>query len=101
MESKISLGQVVYSKSGRDAGKAFLVVAYADGKVCYADGKVCYADGDLRRLENAKKKNWKHIIETEFVDQTIMGKLQNGEKVTNADIRKALSNYVCDGTEEV
>ena len=94
MESKISLGQVVYSKSGRDAGKAFLVVAYADGKVCYADG-------DLRRLENAKKKNWKHIIETEFVDQTIMGKLQNGEKVTNADIRKALSNYVCDGTEEV
>ena len=87
MESKISLGQVIYSKSGRDAGKAFLVVAYADG--------------DLRRLENAKKKNRKHIIETEFVDQTIMEKLQNGEKVSNADLRKALSNYVCDGTEEV
>ena len=94
MESKISLGQVVYSKSGRDAGKAFLAVAYADGKICYADG-------DLRRLENAKKKNRKHIIETEFVDQTIMEKLQSGEKVTNADIRKALSNYVCNGTEEV
>ena len=94
MESKISLGQVIYSKSGRDAGKAFLVVAYADERVSYADG-------DLRRLENAKKKNRKHIIETEFVDQTIMEKLQNGEKVSNADLRKALSNYVCDGTEEV
>ena len=94
MESKISLGQVIFSKSGRDAGKAFLVVAYADERVSYADG-------DLRRLENAKKKNRKHIIETEFVDQTIMEKLQNGEKVSNADLRKALSNYGCDGTEEV
>lgn len=94
MESKISLGQVIYSKSGRDAGKVFVVVAQ-DAE------QVCYADGDLRRLENAKKKNRKHIIETEFVDQTIMEKLQKGEKITNAEIRRTLSSYKCDGTEEV
>ena len=94
MKSKISLGQVVYSKSGRDAGEAFVVVAESGEQICYADG-------DLRRVENAKKKNRKHIIETEFVDQTIMEKLQIGEKVSNAEIRKALSNYECDGTEEV
>ena len=94
MESKISLGQVIFSKSGRDAGKAFLVIAVEQERICYADG-------DLRRLECAKKKNRKHIIETEFVDQTIMEKLLHGEKVSNADIRKALRNYSGDGAEEV
>ena len=41
-------GDVVYSKSGRDGGRYFAVVAVEDERF------VRIADGDIRRLKNAK-----------------------------------------------
>lgn len=52
MEYKI--GQVVYSKAGRDCGKGFVVVAI-EGEYLYL------ADGATRKLESPKKKKLKHI----------------------------------------
>ncbi len=88
-------GQIVYSRSGRDAGRAFVVVAIED------ENYIFIADGDIRRFENAKKKKKKHIIETEFVDKLISEKLINFGRVSNAELRRAVKSYVCNDAEEV
>ena len=51
----VALGQVVYSKAGRDAGKDFCNNRIID------DNYVLYHDGDLRRIEKPKKKKIKHL----------------------------------------
>lgn len=81
----ITLGQVVYSKAGRDTGKKFIVIGFVD------DANVLISDGDLRRIEKPKKKKIKHIGLTENVVTALSDKLQNKLKVTNSEVRKALA----------
>jgi ribosomal protein L14E/L6E/L27E len=83
----ITLGQVVYSKAGRDKDSFFLVVEYKQPFVYLVDGK-------LRRLENPKKKKEKHIHTTKYIDTGIRIKLELQDRLTNADIRKSLSYYI-------
>lgn len=84
----VSLGQIVFSKAGRDNGKKFIVVAILDGL------NVLVSDGDLRRIEKAKKKKIKHLNLTQEVIQQIEEKLKNNLRVSNSEIRKALSETV-------
>lgn len=80
----VVLGHVVYSKAGRDGGKIFIITGLIDAKYAYI------SDGDLRRVENPKKKKIKHLIITKDVIDTIAQKISTDNKVTNAEIRKAL-----------
>ena len=80
----VVLGQIVYSKAGRDEGKIFLITGFIDTNYVYI------SDGDLRRVENPKKKKIKHLVITENIIDTIAQKISTGSKITNADIRKAL-----------
>lgn len=82
---EINLGQVVYSKAGRDSGKKFIIVGIVDSEY------VLVADGNLRRLEKPKKKKMKHLNFTEEVLTQIGDKIKSNIKVTNAEIRKALA----------
>ena len=50
-------GRVVISKSGRDKGRSFVVFEIDDRYVWLADGK-------LRKIEAPKKKNIKHLQQT-------------------------------------
>lgn len=79
-------GQVVFSKSGRDKGMAFIVVDADDDFVYLVDGK-------LRRLCKPKKKKKIHIQITKYTDTVINRKLSDGEYLTDADIKKALKTY--------
>ena len=79
-------GQVVFSKSGRDRGMAFIVVN-ADTDYVYL------VDGKLRRLEKPKKKKKIHVQITKYVDTQINRKLNSGEYLLDSDIRKALKTY--------
>ena len=88
----ITLGQVVYSKAGRDAGKRFIVVGIVD------EAHVLISDGDLRRIEKPKKKKTKHLGLTENAVAALSDKLVNKLKVTNSEIRKALA--VLDSSQE-
>ncbi|HEX3029053.1 MAG TPA: KOW domain-containing RNA-binding protein [Clostridia bacterium] len=81
----MSLGQVVYSKAGRDVGKRFIVMAVID------QSYVLVCDGDLRRIEKPKKKKIKHLEHTGQIIEALNSKLESKLKVTNAEIRKALS----------
>ncbi len=81
-----SKGQIVFSKSGRDKGMAFIVCDYDEDYVFLADGR-------LRKLERPKKKKMIHIQITHDVDEDIKNKLENGEHILDSDIRKALAKY--------
>lgn len=83
---EVVLGQVVYSKAGRDVGKVFVITEIIDSNYVY----IC--DGDFRRVENPKKKKIKHLIITKDIIDTIAQKLSSDIRITNADIRKALLN---------
>jgi len=80
-----TLGQIVISRAGRDAGKKFVVVRVID------DLFVEVSDGDLRRLEKPKKKKIKHLNITEEKAESLAEKLKSGGRITNAEIRKALA----------
>ncbi len=81
---EIKVGQIVYSKAGRDEGKKFVIIEVIDSMF------VSIADGNLRRIEKPKKKKLKHLELTSQVIENLNHKLSNDIKVTNADIRKTL-----------
>lgn len=83
----INLGQIVYSKAGRDSGKRFILIEVVD------QSYVLVADGDLRRIEKPKKKKLKHLELTNYVIDALGEKLNNKLKVTNPEIRKALEAH--------
>jgi large subunit ribosomal protein L14e len=83
----ITLGQVVYSRVGRDAGRKFIIFDIID------ESYVLLADGDLRRIDKPKKKKLKHLEVTSNVIVALSEKIKNKLKVTNSDIRKALAEY--------
>lgn len=84
---EITLGQVVYSKAGRDADRKYVIIGIVDNM------HVLIVDGDLRRLEKPKKKKIRHLTLTGEVIGPLSEKLVSKMKVTNADIRKYLSEH--------
>ncbi len=83
-----TLGQVVYSKAGRDSGRIFVVTKLLDENYVYI------ADGDLRRFENPKRKKIKHLKLTQDIVQSLLIKFEQEQRVSNAELRKALAEYV-------
>ena len=83
-----AVGQIVISRAGRDAGRKFVVVRVID------DLYVEICDGDLRKVEKPKKKKIKHLNITDDMAEGIAEKLKSGDRITNAEIRKALVDFV-------
>lgn len=83
LENQISIGQIVYSKSGRDKGQVFVVYSF-DNQYAYL------IDGNLRRLEKPKKKKFKHIQKTNYINFELQEKIQNNVRLNDAEIRKAI-----------
>lgn len=81
-----SIGQIVYSKSGRDKTKAFIVIS-VEGEYLYL------ADGKLRKLEQPKRKKIKHVQGTNYVNVELKDKLETESYIQNAEIFKALKQY--------
>lgn len=78
------IGRVAYSKAGRDEGRPFVVINIVNEKF------LMIADGDLRRIENPKIKNIKHVKVTNIVAEDVKACLLNGEMPENHIIRKNL-----------
>ena len=88
----ICIGSVVISKAGRDKGRSFIVVAQEDEFVYLCDG-------DLRKSDCPKKKKRKHLAFTNIVCDYIGDKIKDKKKVTNTEIRRALSELYADVKE--
>lgn len=87
MNGEYVVGQVVFSKCGRDQGRAFIIVSVEEEYVYIADGK-------LRKVDKPKLKKKKHIQKTNTIITWIQEKILEDNKLTNSDIRKALEEYL-------
>lgn len=85
------LGKVVYSKSGRDQGRIFIIVGIIDDRL------VRLADGDLRKIEKPKVKNIKHLQFTGMKAEEIIAVMKSGETPGNHILRKYLRKAVSTG----
>lgn len=80
------IGQIVYSKCGRDKSKPFVIL---DIKHDY----LYLVDGDLRKINKPKKKKIKHVQPTLFVDNNIKDIILEKRYLLDNDIRKTISKY--------
>lgn len=78
------LARVVISKSGRDQGRMFVVVKVVNERF------VMIVDGDLRKIENPKMKNVRHLQMTNFKADDVAAYLARGELPANHIIKKNL-----------
>jgi len=82
----MEIGQIVFSKKGRDKGKVFIIMA-VEGEYAFL------TDGKLRPLNKLKKKKAKHIQPTNTViEMTVSGGMFSLTK--DADIRKWLKAFM-------
>ena len=81
-----TVGQVVYSKCGHDKGKAFIVTEIEEDFLYLIDGK-------SRKMDKPKKKKTKHVQITNYYDDELKTKIENGEYLLDADFVKALKKY--------
>jgi len=81
----LDIGQIVKSKSGRDQGRLFIVIAKIDAEY------VLIVDGSLRRIDKPKKKKIKHLAKVNAVSNEIREAILNNNKINDAFIRNELA----------
>lgn len=87
MESeRITLGQIVHSRAGRDKGKFFIVVGMS------GDEYVLISDGDIRKIEKPKKKKVKHLVFHDMKAMNIKVKIEANIKINNSDIKNSMKS---------
>ena len=87
MNNRYSLGQIVFSKCGRDQGKPFIIVSIEEEYVYLVDGS-------LRKVDNPKLKKKKHIVPTLTTNEWIKQKIIEENRLTNNEVRRALEEYL-------
>jgi len=80
----LSVGDVVISTAGRDKGNLFLVVKIETDRAFIADGKI-------RKINNLKKKNVKHLKKIGTANEKeIAEKIERGEPVSGVKLKRLL-----------
>lgn len=86
MRSDIVKSDVVASLCGRDKGALMMVVELD------SEGYALICDGRLRKVERPKRKKLKHIRLVCHTDCRAAQKIRAGERLSNSEIRRALSD---------
>lgn len=84
-----SIGQVVFSKAGRDIWRPFIVVSVEDGYLFLADGK-------LRPVDKPKKKKRMHVQPTNTVRGEVVSIINSNIKLKDSDLRAALRDFLAE-----
>lgn len=84
---EFSVGQVVISKAGRDLGQVFIILRIEDNFAYLADGK-------LRKVGCPKKKKFKHLQPTKYIDYGLKAKIDGNLYIKDSDIREALEKFL-------
>jgi hypothetical protein len=82
------LGRIVQSKRGRDRGKSFVVIKVVN------DNYVIVADGDLRKIDNPKLKNVRHLQCSNSVAREVLQFLNQGEVPPDHIIKKSIKQML-------
>lgn len=94
MRPEIEPGRLVKATAGRDKDRYFAVVSVVDDRYVYI------ADGVTRRLSNPKLKKVKHLETRPQLLRSIAGKLKDGSKVFDAELRSAILRSAEESKEE-
>ena len=86
MEQKFLIGDIVLSRAGRDKDHYFVIMSLDE-----VFAQVC--DGDLHKTDKPKKKKLKHLKKTDGFSQYIKDKILEDSKVTNTELRRAISEF--------
>ncbi|WP_242865981.1 KOW domain-containing RNA-binding protein [Desnuesiella massiliensis] len=78
------VGNVVYSKAGRDEGNYYIIVGVVDSNY------VLLADGKCKKIQKPKKKKIKHLQLTNEVAYDIKESVVNKSYDSDSKIRKFL-----------
>ena len=77
------------SKAGHDKNTVYVIIKEETEYVYLADGR-------LKTLAKPKRKNKKHIqIIKKEADDILRGKLLNGQRIYNEEIRKVIGGFIC------
>jgi len=82
-QCELRIGQIVFSKAGRDKGDCFVVVA-VEGEFAHL------VDGKTRPIERPKKKKRMHIQHTNFADEQLAQAIVSGAHLKNSDFRTVI-----------
>ncbi|MBQ7802152.1 MAG: KOW domain-containing RNA-binding protein [Oscillospiraceae bacterium] len=80
----ITISDVVVSTAGRDQGQLFYVIGTDDMFLMLVNGKD-------RTLDKPKRKKRKHVQKVLRSETRVAGKLRNGGKVLNGELRRDLA----------
>ena len=86
MKEKFDIGDIVLSKAGRDKGNYFVIMSLDD-----VFAMIC--DGNLHKTDSPKRKKLKHLKNTECCSEYIKEKLLEESKVTNKELRRAVTEF--------
>jgi len=81
------IGRYVWSKSGRDKDRLFVIIDL------YDDQHVLIADGELRPAGKPKKKKLKHLNITNKIAEEINTIVTMKKKLLDADLQRAINSY--------
>ncbi len=87
-ENPVQIGRLVCSMQGRDSGRYYLVAGSVN------ETRLLLVDGEVRKVENPKIKNVKHLKFYDMIAGEVLEKATNGKRITNADVRKALKSLI-------
>lgn len=83
---EIAKSNIIKSCAGRDQGKFFVVVS-AEGEYLWL------VDGKSRKVEQPKRKKHKHVSFVSDGTTRLAQKIQQGEHITNSEVRRALAEF--------
>ena len=81
-----SVGRVVRSLAGRDKGNLFIVIERINNDY------VRISDGKRRRVNNGKKKKFKHLKKTNHIAYELRENLEQNKLISDAQIRNYLKD---------
>jgi len=74
------VGQVVVSKRGKDAGRAYVIVGFLDEK------KLALADAERFNVDRPKPKNPKHVRPTSRVAAEVAVRAEAGKNIDRGEL---------------
>lgn len=89
------IGQLVYSKAGRDKGHYYLIYALDEAR-----GRALLVDGRKRNAENPKVKNPVHLQKTNTVNENFKEKVLNKSVITSKEINEFFNSLELTGLKQ-
>ncbi len=84
---RYEIGSFVFSKSGHDKDKIYIIIKAEDKNLYLADGK-------FKKIDNLKCKNIKHVGWIDHSDKLLQEKIKCKEKISNEEIKYAIKCYL-------